>query len=567
MKKTFITIIVSCVLLSLIIIPQLVPVTASPGKQEDPHDEIINLSPTGTIDSTIEVVNPYFTIEHYTLADGTGIDRNIINGPSKPPKSNQAEREASITPLPSRGVITNFPSYDWVFGCSAVSAAMIAAYYDNNGFPAMYTGPTNGGVMPLTDTSWSSWSDGYDTYPNNPLIASKNGVDGRSERGSIDNYWVRYGSSANDPYITNGWGQHTWGTSVGDYMKTSQSEYGNIDSSTSFYTYQTSGEKLTCEAMASGGVANIDGTYGMKLFYEARGYTVTECYSQRTDLAGGFSLADFQDEIDAGHPVLINVRGHSMVGYGYDGSTIYIRDTWDSNPNNTYTMTWGGSYEDMDMYAVSVVKIAAVTNQAPTNINLSNNTVAEGRPINTIVGSFSTVDPNPGDTHTYTLVSGTGSADNTSFNINGNQLRTSVEFDKSLKDTYYIRARTSDQGGLFFEKEFTITILDQVTGINIFLPLILHGGGSSPPSGGIVNGDFEQGRVGWTEYSFQGWELITYYGAGFPHSGSWAAWLGGGDDETSRLSQTVTIPASQPYLHFWYLLYSEDFCGYDYARV
>ena len=103
---------------------------------------------------------------------------------------------------------------------------MIAAYYDRGTYPNMYAGPTNGGVMPLTDTSWPTWSDGYETYPNNPLIASHIGVDGRGAiRGSIDDYWVQYDSAANDPYITGGWPQHTWGTAIGDYMKTSQSAY------------------------------------------------------------------------------------------------------------------------------------------------------------------------------------------------------------------------------------------------------------------------------------------------------------------------------------------------------
>ena len=75
-----------------------------------------------------------------------------------------------------------------------------------------------------------------DTYPNNPLIASHNGLDGRSTRGSIDDYWISYGSSASDPYITGAWTQHAWGDAIGDYMKTSQSAHGNIDGSTSFYT-------------------------------------------------------------------------------------------------------------------------------------------------------------------------------------------------------------------------------------------------------------------------------------------------------------------------------------------
>ena len=326
------------------------------------------------------VVNPYFTIENITFSDGIEISGYLINGPSEPLPEYEAERQASIVELSTRGTITNFPSYDWVFGCSAVSAAMIAGYYDNNGYPNMYAGPTNGGAMPITDTSWSAWSDGYTTYPNNPLIASHNGVDGRSTRGSIDDYWVRSNSTTDDPYITNGWTQHTWGTAVGDYMKTSQSEYDNVDGSTVFYNWTSNSTPLTCDDMETYDIAYRDGTYGRKLFYEARGYTVEECYNQKTDNnSGGFTLADFQAEIDAGHPVFLNINGHSIVGFGYSGSTVYIRDTWDSNPNNVYSMTWGGSYAGRELLSVSIVRLSPTVTppSAPMGVAASDGTYTD----------------------------------------------------------------------------------------------------------------------------------------------------------------------------------------------
>jgi hypothetical protein len=346
--------------------------------QNIPKD-IPALEPVVTKTPLIKVINPYFSIEYTTLPDGTSISGYIIKGPPTLPPEYKAEQAGSNTSIINAVTLPNFPSYSWVFGCSAVSGAMIASYYDNQGYANMYTGPTNGGVMPTTDTSWGTWSDGYTTYPNNPLVASHNGVDGKIDRGSIDDYWVKYLSTTADPYITNGWTQHTWGTAIGDYMKTSQSAYGNVDGSTSFYNYTGSASKLTCSAMEGYGIANKDGTYGRKLFYEARGYTVTDCYSQATDnkVSGGFSLANFQAEINAGNPVLLNLAGHSIVGYGYDGSTIYIRNTWDSNPANTYTMTWGGSYSGMELLSVSVVHLAsASSNPVPmiTNINPSSAT-------------------------------------------------------------------------------------------------------------------------------------------------------------------------------------------------
>jgi len=332
----------------------------------------------GTPPPEVEEVNEWYTVETYTLEDGTPLERGIIHGPPSPPA--EADLGLAVEPLQPEGIISSFPSYSWVFGCSAVSGAMIAGYYDRNGYPNMYSGPTNSGVMPLTDTSWPTWMDvNSDTYPNNPLIASHAGVDGRgaTNKGSIDDYWVQYGSTANDPYIGN-WTQHTWNNAIGDYMKTSQSAfpYSNTDGSTSFWNYNDN-TKLTCTAMETadvGGymVSDDDGNYGRKEFYEARGYTVTECWNQKTynQVTGGFDLSDLQAEIDAGHPVLINVIGHTMVAYGYSGSTVYIRNTWDNNPSTTYTMVWDStpSYSGMDLNSVSILKLAAVTVGVPTPV-------------------------------------------------------------------------------------------------------------------------------------------------------------------------------------------------------
>ena len=99
-------------------------------------------------------------------------------------------------------------------------------------------------------------------------------------------------------------------------------------------------------------------------------------------------------------------------------------------------------------------------NQAPTDIALSNSSVDEDQPVGMLVGNFSTADPDAGDTFTYTLVSGAGSTDNASFQINGSQLQTNAVFDFETKNTYSIRIRTTDSGGLSFDRQFTITITD-----------------------------------------------------------------------------------------------------------
>jgi len=312
----------------------------------------------------LKQINKYFSTQDTTYNDGSVHERAIIHGPPKPPPGYLTRATALLpAPMPEMGAnsLADVPTFTWVFGCSAVSGSMIAGFYDRNGFPNIYTGATNGGVIPLVEHSaWGTWTDSSgDPYPNNPLIASHQGLDGRTDYGSIDDYWVSYLSNSRDPYISGHWTEHAWGDAVGDYMKTSQYAYNNVDGSTSFY-YINAATPLSCEAMEIYGEAPYDGTYGRKLFYEARGYTVTDCYTQMTDNkhAGGFSFAQYKTEIDAGRPVLLNLNGHSIVGVGYDDSsnTVYIHDTWD---HSNHTMTWGGSYSGMALWGVSIVNLAS----------------------------------------------------------------------------------------------------------------------------------------------------------------------------------------------------------------
>jgi kumamolisin len=90
----------------------------------------------------------------------------------------------------------------------------------------------------------------------------------------------------------------------------------------------------------------------------------------------------------------------------------------------------------------------------------------------------------------------------------------------------------------------------------------------------LVNPGFEQGAgAGWSASSATGRSLI--YAAGFPtpvspHSGGWAAWLGGADREVASLSQTITPPAGaiSATLTYWYWIQSsESSCTYDHAWV
>ncbi len=311
-----------------------------------------------------ELMEKYYQVDVIETDIGKLVDKVTISGPPTPPlnfirttvsKSDiEGEKEGSTLALPA-------PAFSWSFGCSATTAAMIAGYYDRTGYPNIYTGPTNGGVMPLNNSSWPDWTDSAGkTRHQCPLSATHKGLDGRTSKGHVDDYWVKVDSTNTDPYYGN-WTEHTYGSCTGDYMKTNQwyHDHENSDGSTSFYYWNSGGTPMTAADLVGLGIQNHDGGYGFKLFLESRGYTITTMYNQRIDAfaSGGFTFAQYKAEIDANRPVLIHVTGHTMAGVGYNtsGNVVYLHDTWDYS---THTMTWGGSYGGMNHEGVTIVNMS-----------------------------------------------------------------------------------------------------------------------------------------------------------------------------------------------------------------
>jgi PKD repeat protein len=329
--------------------------------------------------------------------------------PGKPPDDH---REPVATPNRSTVTLSNVPAYDWSFGCSATSASMAAGYYDNCGYDNMYAGPTNGGVAPMNNSTWGTVVINGETRSLCPLSATMNGLDGRTSRGHVDDYWVQYNSTSPDPYITNSWTQHTYADCTGDFMGTNQSALANVDGSTTFYFHTNGNPLYNYTGMEP---TRIDGCHGMRDFYESRGYAVVSNFSQYiygyNGNTTGFTFNQYKQEIDSGRVVLIQVTSHTMLGYGYDDATdlIYLHDTWDYS---SHTMTWGGSYSGLTHYGVTVVKLQ------PSFFVNANFTASTLQPeINTTVNFIDQSTANPVATSwiwsispsSYTYVEGTSS--------------------------------------------------------------------------------------------------------------------------------------------------------------
>jgi hypothetical protein len=99
-------------------------------------------------------------------------------------------------------------------------------------------------------------------------------------------------------------------------------------------------------------------------------------------------------------------------------------------------------------------------NETPTNLTLSNTNINENVAPLTVIGNFSTTDVDAGNTFTYTLISGAGDTDNNLFTISSNQLKINASPDFETKSSYSILVKTTDQGGLSYEKQLTLNVND-----------------------------------------------------------------------------------------------------------
>ena len=179
-------------------------------------------------------------------------------------------------------------------------------------------------------------------------------------------------------------------------------------------------------------------------------------------LVGLFSTTD-ADDVDTYTYSLVSGTGSSDNSkWQIDNNRLLTNSPLDFEQQISHSIrvrsTDAGGLFTEKAFAITITNV----NEAPTSIILTRNTIAENVPIGTTVGTLSTLDPDAGDSFTYALVAGTGSADNNKFVLSGNGLQTAALVDFESQPSYSIRLRTTDAGGLQFESIFTI----QVTNVN-----------------------------------------------------------------------------------------------------
>jgi len=127
-----------------------------------------------------------------------------------------------------------------------------------------------------------------------------------------------------------------------------------------------------------------------------------------------------------------------------------------------------------------IIVPATIDRTAPTAIALSTS-VAPANQTGGLVGLLQTVGPQSSASYTYSLVPGSGSADNASFQpipVGSNELRTAVSLNPAGQSSYSIRVRSTDSQGKFIEQQFLITVSDT----DPVTPAVLIDGSSSGAS-------------------------------------------------------------------------------------
>lgn len=117
---------------------------------------------------------------------------------------------------------------------------------------------------------------------------------------------------------------------------------------------------------------------------------------------------------------------------------------------------------DASTACLSTEQRYVIGNHDPVDLTLSNDDVLENEPAGTVVGTLALVDGDPAATPAFSLVSGTGDADNASFTITGSTLKTAASFDYEATQSLSIRVRGTDGYGGSLDEAFTIDVLDVV---------------------------------------------------------------------------------------------------------
>ncbi|MBC6479003.1 MAG: leucine-rich repeat domain-containing protein [Hormoscilla sp. GM7CHS1pb] len=177
-------------------------------------------------------------------------------------------------------------------------------------------------------------------------------------------------------------------------------------------------------------------------------------------VVGTFSITDPNNGDTFTYQLVSGYGDDDNAAFTIDGDQLQINNSPDFETQSSYsirvksTSAAGLSYSEN--FTINVKDV----NEDPTDLDLSNNSIDENVAANTVVGTFSTTDPDTGDSFTYQLVAGTGDTDNAAFTIDGDELQINNSPDFETQSSYSIRVQTTDSANNRYSETFTINVKD-----------------------------------------------------------------------------------------------------------
>ena len=210
------------------------------------------------------------------------------------------------------------------------------------------------------------------------------------------------------------------------------------------------------------GATLIDGAYNLELeavdAYGNVSALFSTCWVLDTALALNVSLDPTFDTAPVGdsQTTALNI---TLTGQSDPGATVTLQGTSAiADIQGKFTFSNLALAVGDNVFAVSAVDVAGnqrsssltikrlVTNQAPTNILLTNTLIVENSVSGTVVGSLTTVDPDVADIHRYALLDDAGGR----FVLDGDRLKVApnavLDFESKSQWTVKIRIRAAADG-------------------------------------------------------------------------------------------------------------------------
>lgn len=214
--------------------------------------------------------------------------------------------------------------------------------------------------------------------------------------------------------------------------------------------------------------------------------------------AAGTVVGTLSAQDPDGNPITYSISGGTGASlFEISGNQVVVKAGAALNfeATNSYTLIIGASDGSLSgptgTFTVNVTNV----NEAPTALTGVLGPVAETAVAGANVGTVATTDPDAGQTFTYAIVGGTAAAD---FVIAPNGQVTVAPTANLVVTADEVRTlviRSTDQGGLFTEQSFNVTVTNDVNA---------PGGNFSAVPGGVVNGTDNNDVFSGTDVTAQG---------------------------------------------------------------